>query len=120
MLNIINYEQFKTFASNTKNANTIEEIDVFFNYLKKYMQECSKGNEEVAEKLLHKAGRVICDLNSKCHKETKKYFLTNIINICDSKQLENLMGCFLLGIIKSEKMLSDDTEVFIEVSKKVI
>lgn len=46
MLNTINYEQFKTFASNTKHAKTIEEIDVFFNYLKKYMQECSKETKK--------------------------------------------------------------------------
>lgn len=120
MLNTINYKQFKTFSRNTKNANTIEEIDVFFNYLKKYMQECLKGKNKEAEKLLYKAGRVICDLNSKCHKETGKYFLTRIINVCDSKQLEELMASFLLGVIKSEKMLGEDAQIFVHMSKKVI
>jgi hypothetical protein len=42
--------------------------------------------------------------------------LTGILNVCDNKQLENLMGCFLLEVIKSEKMLNDDIQVF----KKVI
>lgn len=113
---MLNYENFKNFTGNTRNARTVEEIDVFFNYLKKYLQSCLKDEENEAEKLLGKAGRVICDLNSKCRKETGNYFLTGILNVCDNKQLENLMGLFLLEVIKSEKMLNDDIQVF----KKVI
>lgn len=113
---MLNFKNFKNFTGNTRNASTVEEIDVFFNYLKKYLQSCLKGEEKEAEKLLSKAGRVICDLNSKCRKETGNYFLTGILNVCDNKQLENLMGCFLLEVIKSEKMLNDDIQVF----KKII
>ena len=100
---MLNYENFKNFTGNTRNARTVEEIDVFFNYLKKYLQSCLKDEESEAEKLLGKAGRVICDLNSKCRKETGNYFLTRILNVCDNKQLENLMGLFLLELSKVKK-----------------
>ena len=43
-------KNFKNFTGNTRNASTVEEIDVFFNYLKKYLQSCLKGEEKEAEK----------------------------------------------------------------------
>ena len=34
---MLNFKNFKNFTGNTRNASTVEEIDVFFNYLKKYL-----------------------------------------------------------------------------------
>lgn len=113
---MLNFKNFKNFTETTTNEQCIQGIDVFFNYLKKYLQACLKGENEVAEKLLGKAGRVICDLNSKCHKETGNYFLTQIINVYDQKQLEELVGMLLLFVIKDEKMLKNsDVQVFYKV-----
>ena len=37
---MLNFKNFKNFTGNTRNTSTVEEIDVFFNYLKKYLQSC--------------------------------------------------------------------------------
>lgn len=113
---MLNFKNFKAFAETTTSKQSIQGIDVFFNYLKKYMQACLKGDSETAKKLIMKAGRVICDLNSKCHKETGDYFLTQVINIYDQKQLEEIIGMILLSIIKDEQMLKNaNVHVFYKV-----
>lgn len=113
---MLNFNSFKTFAETTTSKQSIQGIDVFFNYLKKYMQACLKGDSETAKKLIMKAGRVICDLNSRCYKETGNYFLTQIINVYDQEQLEELVGMLLLFVIKDEKMLKNSgVQVFYKV-----
>lgn len=51
---MLNFKNFKNFTGNTRNASTVEEIDVFFNYLKKYLQSCLKEKKKKPKNFLAK------------------------------------------------------------------
>lgn len=101
---MINFELFKEFA---KGRYKEREMDIFFNYLKKYLQASLKNEEELAGDMLGKANSILCRLNSMCYRIMGNHFLTQLINPFCRDQIEEVIGEILIGIIISEDMLKE-------------
>lgn len=99
---MIKFEVLKGFAAIRKNDR---EIDIFFNYVKKYLQACLKEKESEAQKMLGKAISMLCKLNSLCMKETGHHFILGVLNPFDEHQMEEVIGEVLIQIIRNEGML---------------
>lgn len=108
---MINYKVMKELA--VKQIAT-KEVDIFFNYTKKYLQACLKNNKQEATRMLGKAISILFRLNSLAKKEIGEYFVLKIINPFNEKEKEEIIGSILLEIIKEENLMEKEIKRTIE------